>query len=130
MFKKVLKTGAVLGLSAVVLTGCATKSYVDEQDAKILEKLNALEGKISQMEQMHKTEHPKIVGRIEDLETRVGNMEAEHEDLRNQIKAIDQKAEKNAASIRGLEDRISALEAKLNRLSENIERVMKKSLAK
>ncbi|WP_457635001.1 hypothetical protein [Persephonella sp.] len=130
MFKKVLKAGAVLGLSAVVLTGCATKSYVDEQDAKILEKLNALEGKISQMEQMHKTEHPKIVGRIEDLETRVGNMEAEHEDLRNQIKAIDQKAEKNAASIRGLEDRISALEAKLNRLSENIERVMKKSLAK
>ncbi|WP_293444445.1 hypothetical protein [Persephonella sp.] len=130
MFKKVLKAGAVLGLSAVVLTGCATKSYVDEQDAKILEKLNALEGKISQMEQMHKTEHPKIVGRIEDLETRVGNMEAEHEDLKNQIKAVDQKAEKNAAAIRGLEDRISALEAKLNRLSENIERVMKKSLAK
>ena len=130
MFKKALKAGAVIGLSAVVLTGCATKSYVDEQDAKILEKLNALEGKISQMEQMHKTEHPKIVGRIEDLETRIGNMESEHADIKNQIKAVDEKAEKNAAAIRGLEDRLGALEAKLNRLSENIERVMKKSLAK
>ncbi len=130
MFKKVLKAGAVLGLSAVVLTGCATKSYVDEQDAKILEKLNALEGKVSQMEQMHKTEHPKIVGRIEDLETKVSNIESEHADIKNQIKAVDEKAEKNAAAIRGLEDRLGALEAKLNRLSENIERVMKKSLAK
>jgi len=130
MFKKALKAGAVLGLSAVILTGCATKSYVDEQDAKILEKLNALEGKVSQMEQMHKTEHPKIVGRIEDLETKVGNIESEHADIKNQIKAIDEKAERNAAAIRGLEDKISALEAKLDRLSENIERVMKKSLAK
>ena len=130
MFRKALKAGAVLGLSAVVLTGCATKSYVDEQDAKILEKLNALEGKVSQIEQMHKTEHPKIIGRIEDLETKVSNIESANEDLRNQIKAIDEKTEKNAAAIRGLEDRLGALEAKLDRLSENIERVMKKSLAK
>ena len=130
MFRKALKAGAVLGLSAVVLTGCATKSYVDEQDAKILEKLNALEGKVSQMEQMHKEEHPKIMGRIEDLETRVSNMESEHGDLKNQIKAVDEKAEENAAAIRGLNDRLEALEAKLDRLSENIERVMKKSLAK
>ncbi|WP_456464533.1 hypothetical protein [Persephonella sp.] len=130
MFKKVLKAGAVIGLSAIVLTGCATKSYVDEQDAKILEKLNALEGKVSQMEQMHKTEHPKIVGRIEDLETKVNNMQSEHADIRNQIQAVERKADENAAAIRGIEDRLGAIEAKLDRLSENIERVMKKSLAK
>ncbi|NPA16127.1 MAG: hypothetical protein GXO05_00140 [Aquificae bacterium] len=130
MLKKVVKAGAIFGISAVVLTGCATKSYVDEQDAKILEKLNALESKVSQFEQMHKTEHPKIVSRIEDLETKVSNIESEHQDIKAQIKAVDEKAEKNAAAIRGLSEKVDALEAKLGRLSSNIERVMKKSLAK
>ncbi|MDQ7055336.1 MAG: hypothetical protein Q9M89_02055 [Persephonella sp.] len=130
MLSRFLKGAVVLGVSAAVLTGCASKSYVDEQNAKILEKLNALEGKISQIEQIHKTEHPKIVGRISDLETKVGNIEAEHADIKKQIKAVDEKAEKNAAAIRGLKDRVDALEAKLDRLSDNIERVMRKSLAK
>ena len=130
MFRKALKAGAVLGLSAVVLTGCASKSYVDEQDAKILEKLNSLENKVSQFEQMHKTEHPKIVNKLSDLETRMNNIEAEHADIKSQIKAVNEKAEKNADDIRGLSEKVDALEAKLDRLSENIERVMRKSLAK
>ncbi|WP_457640124.1 hypothetical protein [Persephonella sp.] len=130
MFNKAVKVLAVVGVAGAVMTGCATKSYVDEQDAKILEKLNALEGKVSQFEQMHKTEHPKIVSRIEDLETKVSNLESEHADIKSQISAVNQKADKNAAAIRGLSERVDALEAKLDRLSENIERVMRKSLAK
>ncbi|NPA58802.1 MAG: hypothetical protein GXN94_05870 [Aquificae bacterium] len=123
MLNRALKAFAVIGVSGALLTGCATKSYVDEQDAKILEKLNSLESKVSQFEQMHNTEHPRVVNKLNELENKVNACAAEHEEIKAELAALRQKTEDNSAAIQ-------ALEARLDRLSENLERVMGKTLAK
>ena len=124
MLKVMVKSVAVLGVAGLVLTGCATK-----QD-DLVQRLTELEGKVSQIEQMHQEEHPKILSKINDLETQIANIQADHEELKEKINVVDEKTEQNAAAIRGLVERVDNIEARLDRLSVNLERVMGKSLSK
>ncbi len=117
--KRVLKAAAVLGVSAVVLTGCATKEYVDNQIAPIKKKVNSLEQEINSLKSSVNANSQKLQ-----------EIEREHADIKAQLKQVEDTANAAYTKAANNEQAIEDLNAAIQRQSANIERVLGKHYAK
>ncbi|WP_456401574.1 hypothetical protein [Persephonella sp.] len=127
--KRVLKVGAVVGISAALLTGCATKDYVDEQLAPVKEKVSALEEKVNSLESKINEIKSKADANAKEIEA----IKREHAEIKEQIqklKGAQAKARDAYDKAVANEQAIRDLEEKLKRQSANLDRVLKKGIRK
>ncbi|WP_457641480.1 hypothetical protein [Persephonella sp.] len=124
--KRFLKVGAVLGISALILTGCATKEYVDEQLAPVKEKVSSLEERVNALEKEIDALKKKTDLNAKDIET----IKKEHADIKAMLERVNEKATDALNKARANEEAIRELEEKLKRQSVNLERVLKKGYRK
>ncbi|ACO04031.1 MAG TPA: DUF2730 domain-containing protein [Persephonella sp.] len=127
--KRFFKVGAVIGISALILTGCATKDYVDEQLAPVKEKVSSLEDRLNSLENQIKSLKDKADLNAKEIEA----IKREHADIKAQLERLDRIDEKATDAYNKAvanEQAIRDLEEKLKRQSVNLERVLKKGIRK
>ena len=120
--KRLLKAAAVLGVSAVVFTGCATKSYVDQQVAPLKEKLNQLEQRVNDLE--------GVKAQVQANSQKLQEIEREHADIKAQLRQVEGTANAAYTKATNNEQAIEDLNATIQRQSKNLERILGKHYAK
>ncbi len=124
--KRFLKAAAVFGVSAVVLSGCATKSYVDQQISPLKSKISDIEKRLGAVE----SEISGLKAQNTDISNKLEQIEREHADIKARLEQAEGTASAAYKKASSNEQAIEDLNATLKRQSVNVERILGNHYAK